>query len=730
MTRLRVLLARLLGTLTGRRREDELREELETHLELLADEHRRRGLSDAQARLAARRELGGIAQTQEAFRDTRVLPGIDALRQDARFAWRALMRDRGTTLAAIALLTIGVSSTVVLADVLDRLLLRPPTHVDDPSRVRRLYSQSDGTPGRLVTNFVTLSRLAEGTRNEIEAIAPFMNERIGSGRGPDAARLEAIAFGEGYFDVLGLTPRLGSLPTARRRSNPDAVVISHALWQQRFGGALDVIGRALRLGQRTYTIVAVGPRGFAGVDDDPVDVWVPLESRITDADWRTSTGYYMLMAVARLRPGVDRGTAEAHASQVFDAVHQIQRMDGGRPAYRLILGDLPPAHAPGRSRDTKVLLAVAGMSVLVLLMACGNVGNLLVLAGRRRSSELALKAALGATRGRLAREVFFQAVQLAVVAGAGALLVLVTVGVLVRRVFLPPIAATVVGIDWRLAAITIAGCAVTALLLGLAPAVQLTSARAQAPGRAKPGSAPSRLVDAFVIFQVALAVPLLVGTGLFGVSFWMATHVDVARHARQVLRASANFVDDGRPGDAHAAHRRIQARVASLPGVTSTALAQSSPLNGGYATYFDGPGLPLFNGEAPFVNAVDAEYFALMGIQVVAGRAFTPADNRAGARKVVVINEPVARPVHPDPGRRSVRRDRRHRTGPDDAAARRRSDRDGRPHPDAARARQPVDRPHAARANGWGSARDTLAPAGGGAIGQRRSPLRRCIGAR
>jgi putative ABC transport system permease protein len=119
--------------------------------------------------------------------------------------------------------------------------------------------------------------------------------------------------------------------------------------------------------------------------------------------------------------------------------------------------------------------------------------------------------------------------------------------------------------------------------------------------------------------------------------------VDVAREASHVLRVSANFIDDGRPGDAHTAHRRIQARVASLPGVTSTALAQSSPMDGGYATYFDGPGLPPFNDEAPFVNAVDAEYFALTGIQVVAGRVFSPADNRAGARKVVLVNEPVAR---------------------------------------------------------------------------------------
>jgi hypothetical protein len=273
VTVLRVLLARVLGTLTGRRREDQLREELDTHLELLADEHRRRGLPDAEARLAARRALGGIARTREAFRDTRVLPGVDALRQDVRFAWRALMRDRGTTFAAIALLTIGVSSTVVLADVLDRLLLRPPTHVDDPTRVRRIYSsmvEGDGRPGLLSTNYVTMERLGAGIRDEIDALATFQHERIGSGRGPDATRFETIGFSEAYFDVLGISPAIGLLPSARRSSNLEAVVISHALWHRQFGGAANVIGRPLRLGQRTHTVVAVGPRGFAGIDDDPV----------------------------------------------------------------------------------------------------------------------------------------------------------------------------------------------------------------------------------------------------------------------------------------------------------------------------------------------------------------------------------------------------------------------------------------------------------------------------
>ncbi|MEO5822927.1 MAG: permease prefix domain 1-containing protein, partial [Vicinamibacteraceae bacterium] len=217
MTALRVWLTRLLGTLTGRRREDGLREELETHLELLADEHRRRGLSDAEARLAARRAFGGATQTREAFRDTRVLPGIDAFTQDVRFAWRALLRDRGTAFAAIAVLTIGVGSTVVLLDALDRLLLRPPTHVDDPSRARRLYAGSpDALPYRLVDNYITLERLAQGTRDEIEAVAPYFHERIGSGHGREATRVDAIAFGAAYFDVLGITPHLGVLPSARR----------------------------------------------------------------------------------------------------------------------------------------------------------------------------------------------------------------------------------------------------------------------------------------------------------------------------------------------------------------------------------------------------------------------------------------------------------------------------------------------------------------------------------
>jgi predicted permease len=652
MTALRVLLARLLGTLTGRRREDDLREEIDTHLELLADEHRRRGLSEAAARLAARRELGGIAQTREAFRDTRVLPGIDALLQDVRFAWRALRRDRGTTVAAIALLTIGVSCTVVLADVLDRLLLRPPTHVDDPASVRRIYSslvKGDGRPGLLTTNYVTMERLASGLRNEIEALATYEHERIGSGRGPEATRFEAIAFSEGYFDVLGIRPAAGALPSARQTSNPEAVVISHALWQQRFGGAADVIGRSLRLGQRTHTIVAVGPRGFAGIDDDPVDVWVPLESRRSDKEWRTGNHYFGLRALVRLKPGVDRGRAEAHASQVFNVANRVDRPFAHDEDSRLVFGPLPPGQGPASSHQTQVLLAVAAVSALVLLMACGNVANLLVLAGLRRTSELTLKAALGAGRGRLLREVFLQAVLLSAAAGVAAWALVLTLGGLVRGALLPPLAATASTLDGRLVVLTVTTCAAVALALGLVPALRLTSLHALTPGRARLGRSPSRLLDAFVALQVALAVPLVVGTLLFAISFWRIVQVDLGVDPRRVVVIKANMIDDGRPGEQHAVHRRIQERLATMPGVASTALAQTTPMHGGIGWMLEVPGFTHAPGRhsVPMINAVDPAFLAVMGMRVVEGRAFTDVDNRPGGATVAVVNEAMARTYWP-----------------------------------------------------------------------------------
>jgi predicted permease len=396
-------------------------------------------------------------------------------------------------------------------------------------------------------------------------------------------------------------------------------------------------------------VVAVAPRGFAGIDHEPVDVWVPLESRRRDKDWRTGNHYFGLQALVRLRPGVDRVRAEARASQVYNASYRIDRPYARDEEARLVFGPLSRGQGPEDSQQTRVLMAVAAVSALVLLMACGNVANLLILTGLRRTSELVLKAALGAGRGRLLRELFLQALLLAAAAGASALVLVLTLGGLVRSTFLPPLAVTTATLDGRLIVLTVVTCAAVALALGLAPAIRLTALRTLTPGRARLARSPSRLLDSFVALQVALAVPLLVGTLLFAVSFWTIARVDLGLNPRQVVVVKANMVDDGRPAEQHAVHRRIQERLAAMPGVASTALAQTTPLHGGLGIVFEVPGFTFGPGShsMPMINAVDPAFLAVMGMRVVAGRAFSDADNRPGAALVAIVNEAMARRFWP-----------------------------------------------------------------------------------
>jgi predicted permease len=646
VTEWRVRWSRTKAVLLGRRREDELVDEIELHLEHLTAEYVRRGLPPAEARLRARREFGGVAQTREAFRDQRRWPSIDTLFQDVRFATRALIKDRGTTVAAIALLTMGVGTTVVMADVLDRLLLRAPAHVDRPDLARRIYDQTDAfRPSMLRSNYSTLEKLAAGLPQEIEVWGAFEQDRISMGHGAEARRLEAVSSTEGYFDVLGVKAALGQLPSTKRPVVPDGAAISHGLWQRDFGGTIDVIGKPLRLGRRTYTVVAVMPRGFTGIDDDPVDLWLPLATRKdADPEWKTGTHYFGLMGLVRLRPGVARNRAETHASHVFDLVKGKNWGDANTKTA-ILFGDLLPARAPGGTAMVRVLLPIAAVSTLVLLIACGNVGNLLLVRGLRRAPELALKAALGATRLRLLRETVIEALLLAFGSGIAALVVVMTVGVLVRRYFLPPMAATVVPLDTRLTLVTVAVCTLAALVLSLAPALRLTRTRMATPGRVALRGGASPLLDVFVGAQVALSVPLLVGAVLFATSVWLGRQDDFGFAVPRVVAARSDLAEDGRPAEQAAAHLRLAEAMARLPGVTSVSVVGQRPFIEGTAKPFEIPGIydstHVRTGfvEGPYVNAVDEAFFRTIGLRVTSGRTFSAADNASSAPPVVVVNE-------------------------------------------------------------------------------------------
>jgi predicted permease len=422
------------------------------------------------------------------------------------------------------------------------------------------------------------------------------------------------------------------------------------LWLREFGGSQDVLGRTLRLGQDIYTIVGVAPPGFHGIDFKRTDVWVPIGPRASAAfgrQWKTSTSF--LLVIARVKQGVrreqvnERATAAYRATRTFDAEKN----------NTIVLGDLRPARAPGAHIGTRVEVLIAGMSILVLFITCGNVANLLLVRGLRRDREFAVKMALGATRARLLREVGSEAVVLASSAGLVAFFVIIVGGGLVRREFLSPVAALASPVDLRLVLVTVAFCVAAVFLLGLAPALRLTTPRVLNPGRTI-AFRPSLILDFFSGTQIALSLPLIIAAALFVVSLYNASHQDLGMQTRGVAIVTTNLLEVGRPLDSHVLHRKIQERLTRLPQVEAVAMVQSLPMQSVTVFLIDVPGRddlwksPVSSDVLPSMNPVDPSYFHVMRMRLVDGRFFTDAENRKGERSVAVITESMAQFFWPD----------------------------------------------------------------------------------
>ena len=550
------------------------------------------------------------------------------------------------SLGAMLTLALGVGSAVVMADVLDRLLLRPPAQIADPDRVARVYVGSAGGSYMELTGYSTLEAIA--TVDQVEASAAYYVESLSLGLGQKARRLEAVAHSRDYFTVLGVQPLRGSWAEPSNGGREDGAVISYGLWLREFGGSDDVLGKPLRLGLDTYSIVAVAPRGFAGDGSTVADIWLPLAPRARAGfgpKWTTADAVF-LRVVARLRPGVDRDVASERATVVYRAT----RTQPWETNQSLVLGDLRPARAPGARAGTRLEVLVAGMSVLLLLITCGNVANFLLVRGLHRDREFFIKTALGASRPRLVREVLLEAAVLAAGAGAVALLPLTLGATLIRREFLSPAAALALPIDARLVLVTFACCVAAAFLLGLAPAVRLTTRRAFRPG---PSAVmrPSRILDVFSGIQVALTLPMIVAAALFVLSLWNARQQDFGMQTDRVAVVSTDLFEVGRPGDNHAVHRQVQERIEQLPQVESTALVQNLPLQHTVIFFIGVPGkdiMKLFGGNFPFFNGVDPSFFTVMRMRLVQGRLFADHENQKGARPDAVITSSMAKAIWPN----------------------------------------------------------------------------------
>jgi putative ABC transport system permease protein len=507
--------------------------------------------------------------------------------------------------------------------------------------------------------YATYKALRSGLAGpEVEEVAAsnYAAGQIPVGRGERARSAKGLLVSGSYFRLLGVRPALGRFFLPDEDVEPlgaPVVVIGHGYWRREFGGAPGVLGRHLDIGTRRYTIVGVAPRGFTGTELGAVDVWLPISSaqglRFGGADWATTVQSTWIRVFVRVAPGAPRERVEARATVI--------NREAGEPRMARLQATISavPLAASIRASTQGVTARVAALlgivSGLVLLIACANVANLLLARALRRRHEIAVRLAVGASRGRIVAPLLAESLVLALLGGAAALLIAQWGGELLRAVVFGDLRWEEAPVDGRVLAFTALAATLTGAAAGLIPAIQASRTQPSAsltPRGTTASHGPTRA--ALVAAQAALAVVLLVGTGLFVRSLRNLRALPLGMQPDQVLLATMNFGPLGlTPVEVDALFRRMEERVRALPGVGSAAAAVTVPGRGSYQGLVLVPGrdsLPVPPGGGPFMNAVRPGFFATMGTRILRGRDFTEADESSKA-PVVIVNETMARVAWP-----------------------------------------------------------------------------------
>ena len=658
-----------------RRVDGDVDEELAFHFEAKIAELRLRGLSPEAARAEAERRFGDVRRYRAELRTIdheRAAAGRrtdlrEALMDDLRHAVRGLRRNPGFALAVVLTFAIGIGANATMFGLVDRLVLRTPPHVAAPEALYRLgmrYAWRGDTIETDAASYPLLRDFREQQAGRADAafstIAAYTGGELSLGRGADAVPVRALVVTGGFFRLTGTRPALGRLLQPSDDGfgvGEPAAVLGHGFWRRRFGGDRDVVGRTIQLDRGRYTIVGVAPEGFVGIAGRRApEVFLPLvpvREAAGTTEALTEYGWQFLNIVGRLRPGATPEQAAAQLSAVYRAVGP--RSDGGVDSTAV--GDLRsvlPRADVGESADAKVALLLAGVSTLVLLIACANVANLLLARALRRRREIAVRLALGVSRGRLVAQLLTESVLLAALGGLAALLVVQAGGSLLRRLLFAEAAWEGSPVDGRVLAFTAAATLLTGLVAGLIPALQASRPSltgALRLGAREGGGRQARTRAVLLVTQAALSVLLLVGTGLFVRSLQRVNAERLGMDVREVLVGTMRLRSLGyEPPRVDALFRDLEVRARSLPGVAQASVAASLPLASSYATGFRIAGrdsLPRVPDGGPYVNAVSGDFFSTLGVRILSGRGLTAAD-RAGTERVVVVNESMARLFWPD----------------------------------------------------------------------------------
>jgi putative ABC transport system permease protein len=658
MTWLRVALSKLKGTTQKQGLAGELNDELRAHKELLVEENIRRGLAPDEARRQAMLTLGNASQIQESYRDQAGLPFLEVLLQDLRYAARMLRKS--PTFAAIAIITLalGIGANSAIFSVVNGVLLRPLPY-EDPAKLMFIFNSapSHGLPqyGASPPDFRTMRE----QNHTLAGLSAFFGVSLNLTGTDQPELLAGQVVSADYFTTLGVTPRLGRnfLPNEEQWGSHQVAIVSEDFWRTHLNSDPGALNKALTLNGETYKIIGVMPASFYMFS--PRQVWLPMAWKPKDNS--NSHDNYFLNMVGRLKSGVTREQAYSDLNSVMLGIAQQFPENKGvgadlEPLRETWVGDVRPA--------LMVLLGAVGS---VLLIACVNLANLMLARSAGRKKEIAIRSALGAGRGRLLRQFITESVLLSLLGGL--------LGLALAYVFLNllPLAKDIlprmqeVRLDTSVLLFTFAVSALTGVLFGLVPALQssrvgkLNNALKEG-GRTSDPAGSNRARTGLVISEVALALVLLIGSGLAIKSFQRLMHVDAGFDPAHVLTFSVNLPQSyhdpqpdplriGAPPRVAAFYQDVLARVEQLPGVKAAGATSVLPLQGeNWGKFFvplDRP-LPTSIDKIPNVQyrGVAGHFFSATGIRLLKGRLLNEHD-QSNSGLSVVVNETLARQYWP-----------------------------------------------------------------------------------
>jgi putative ABC transport system permease protein len=624
--------------------DQELTEELRAHIDLLTDQKIREGLEPEAARRAALLEVGGVEQVKERVREVRMGRPLDDFSQDLRYALRGLRKQRAFTAVAVITLALGIGANTAIFTVINTILLRPLPYESPDQLVVLTETVSDRLAGVSYQNFVDW-RSQNTVFENITALRPRESFNL-TGAG-ESERLQGRLVSANFLSTLGIKPIRGRdfLAEDDQPSATPVALISHALWQRRFGASEDIIGKQLTLNGQQYSVIGITPPDFRFGAEADISVPIGLSAERFKLRGKDPG----ISAFARLRQNTSIDNANAELNTIAARLEQQYPDTNTGRRVRIeslresVVGDIRPT-----------LLTLLGAVGFVLLIACANVANLLLTRSAGRQREMAIRTALGAGRMRILRQLFTESMVLALAGGVVGLLLAIW-GTSVLASYIPEGIPRMseLSVDVRVLVFTFGAALVTGVFFGLAPALQ--SAKTNLTETLKEGernSSPShnRAGKLLVISEVALTLVLLVGAGLLVKSFWRLSQVNPGFDPQNVLAMQISI--NTRPDEGPRVDNfltGLQQHVRQLPGVQSVSVSNGLPFEGANfpPIVLEGnPAPPAGQDPSGLLYIVSPDYFKTMGIDLVRGRLFSTED-RKDTPLVAIVDEVFARQYFP-----------------------------------------------------------------------------------